>query len=84
MFSEVRQRVELTHAIKDNLLKAIELDPDNDYAYHVLARFEHTYGTREWFGAISRQKVVWCHGTGHHRARGRVLSARRSILTRSV
>lgn len=42
MFSEARQKVELTHVIKDNLLKALELDPKNDYALHVLARLEHT------------------------------------------
>jgi tetratricopeptide (TPR) repeat protein len=42
MFSEARQKVELTHVIKDNLLKALEMDPKNDYALHVLARLEHT------------------------------------------
>jgi tetratricopeptide (TPR) repeat protein len=42
MFSEVRQKVELTHSIKENLMKALELNPEDDYAYHVLARYEDT------------------------------------------
>lgn len=42
VFSEARQKVELTHIIKDNLLKALEVDPRNDYALHILARLEHT------------------------------------------
>ena len=42
MFSDARQKVELTHSIKGNLMKALEIEPESDYAYHVLARFEHT------------------------------------------
>ena len=61
MFTEARQKVELTHAIKSNLVKALEIEPNNDDAYHVLARFEHTmahiggftrYLIRKIYGAI--------------------------------
>lgn len=61
MFTEARQKVELTHSIKSNLVKALEIEPNNDDAYHVLARFEHTmahiggftrYLIRKIYGAI--------------------------------
>lgn len=59
MFSEARQKVELTHSIKGNLLKALELDPNNDYAYHVLARFEHTMAH---IGGLTRYLIKKIYG----------------------
>ena len=59
MFSDARQKVELTHSIKGNLMKALEIEPESDYAYHVLARFEHTMAH---IGGLMRYLIKTIYG----------------------
>ena len=41
MWSDNREKVELSRSIKERCEEAIRLDPESDLALHVLARFEH-------------------------------------------
>lgn len=49
LFEGGKKKIELSKEVKQEALKAIELDPDHDGAYHVLARWNREIANLNWF-----------------------------------
>jgi tetratricopeptide (TPR) repeat protein len=67
VYSDVRTRVELARAIKEDAQRALDLDPEYDWAHHVLGRWQYevaTLGTAaRWivgivYGGLPRASVA--------------------------
>jgi len=46
---DLSRKIALTHELKKEALRAIELDPDNDAAYSILGSFYRALGNASWF-----------------------------------
>ncbi len=53
-----KEKVELSREVKEQAMKSIELDPNDDSAYHVLARWHYEVATLSWF-LKAAAKVVY-------------------------
>lgn len=53
-----KEKVELSREVKEQAMKSITLDPNDDTAYHVLARWHYEVATLSWF-LKTAAKVVY-------------------------
>ena len=59
LYSDVRTRIEYSRLVRDNAERALKLNPDYDYAHHVLGRWHYEVAS---LGAAKRMLVKLIYG----------------------